>query len=255
MTEGRVLVVQLARLGDVVQTWPLLWRLRRQDPGRQLDLAADSPLAELHALGPEVDRLWELDLGRLTFLAQHDLPLAYARVQELTAGFKGRGYDLVYNLNFSRLSLLLSRLAGGTVRGYQPVQGGRDFLREPWLALVYALVHARLFNRVHLSDVFRHLAPEVNHDPRPPDLLPKTGEPVIALQVATRHGKRTWPLAAFTRLAALLINRLGAVIWLLGGQIRGSPGKGPYGWVSPGPTGAGGQSARAHRPPGIGGSP
>jgi ADP-heptose:LPS heptosyltransferase len=188
-------------------------------------LAADSALTELQALGPEVDRLWELDLGGLSSLAQHDLPRAYAKVQELTAGFKGRGYELVYNLNFSRLSLLFARLAGGVVRGHQPVQGGRDFLREPWLALVYALVHARQFNRLHLSDVFRHLATGANHEPRPPESVPKKGEPVIALQVATRHGKRTWPLAAFTRLAALLVHRLGAVIWLLGARSEAPLGK------------------------------
>jgi ADP-heptose:LPS heptosyltransferase len=208
-------------------------RLRHQAPGRQLDLAADRPLTELHALGPEVDRLWDLDLGGLSSLAQHDLPRAYARVQELTAGFQGRGYDLVYNLNFSRLSLLLARLTGSPVRGYQPVQGGRDFRREPWLALVYALVHARRFNRVHLSDVFRHLAPEVSHDPRPPALPPKTGEPIIALQLATRHGKRTWPLGAFTRLAALLINRLGGAIWLLGAKSEAPLGKALIDGLSP----------------------
>ncbi len=51
MTEGKVLVVQLARLGDLVQTWPLLRRLRQQDPGRSLDLLTDRPLAALQDPG------------------------------------------------------------------------------------------------------------------------------------------------------------------------------------------------------------
>jgi ADP-heptose:LPS heptosyltransferase len=214
--EGKVLVVQLARLGDLVQTWPLLRRLRHQNPGRQLGLLADQPLRALHTLGPDLDRVWEVDLAGLPSLSQNDLAGAYDRVRQLAEGFWGQNYDLVYNLNFSRVALLLSYLAGGNVRGYRPVRGGRDFLWEPWLALVYALVHARHLNRVHLSDVFRHLAPVVEDEPRPAAPLAKEGEPIIALQLATRHPKRTWPLEAFTRLAGLLVTRLGAQVWLVG---------------------------------------
>jgi ADP-heptose:LPS heptosyltransferase len=216
VTEGRVLVVQLARLGDLVQTWPLLRRLRHQYPGCRLDLLTDSRLKALHTLGPEIDHIWEVDLAGLPFLAQRDLLAAYDQAQHLTDGFKAHKYDLVYNLNFSRLALLLTYLVGGRVKGYQPAHGGRAFLREPWLALVYALVHARQVNRVHLSDVFRHLAPAKGPEPETPALTSRQREPIIALQVATRHPRRTWPLAAFTRLAGLVVDNLGARIWLLG---------------------------------------
>jgi ADP-heptose:LPS heptosyltransferase len=138
-------------------------------------------------------------------------------VRHLAEGLAERNYDLVYNLNFSRVSLLFAYLAGRKVRGYRPVKGGREFLREPWLALVYALVHTRQVNRMHLSDVFRHLAPVAEPEPWPAAPDTKEGEPIIALQVATRHPKRTWPLAAFTRLAALPVNRLGARVWLVEG--------------------------------------
>ncbi len=214
--EGKVLVVQLARLGDQVQTWPLLRRMRHQDPGRRVDLLSDSRLKALHPLGPAVDHLWEVDLAGLPLLAQRDLPTAYKQVEYLAGGFKARKYDLIYNLNFSRIALLLAYLARRKVKGYQPAQGGREFLRDPWLALVFALVHARPVNRVHLSDVFRHLAPPTALEPRPPAPGFGQGESIIALQVATRHPRRTWPLEAFTRLAGLLVDMLGARVWLLG---------------------------------------
>jgi ADP-heptose:LPS heptosyltransferase len=198
VTEGKVLVVQLARLGDLVQTWPPLRRLRHQDPGRHVDLLADRTLAALHNLGPDLDHIWQIDLAGLPSLLQRDPAGAYERVHHLAEGLRGQNYELVYNLNFSRVALLFSYLAGGEVRGYRPVRGGREFLREPWLALVYALVHARHLNRVHLSDVFRHLVPAVEHEPRPATPMLKEGEPIIALQVATRHPKCTWPLEVFT---------------------------------------------------------
>ena len=225
MTEGKVLVVQLARLGDLVQTWPLLRRLRHQDPGRALDLLSDSSLRALQTLGPELDQIWGLDLAGLPSLTQRDIPGAYERVRLLADGFRGRRYEVVYNLNFSRISLLLSYLAGKDVRGYQPVQGGREFLREPWLALVYALVHSRQVNRLHLSDVFRHLAPGGEGEPLPAAPVAREGEPIIALQVATRHRRRTWPIEAFTRLAGFLADRLGARVWLLGTKAEAPLGK------------------------------
>jgi ADP-heptose:LPS heptosyltransferase len=225
VTEGRVLVVQLARLGDQVQTWPLLRRLRHQDPGLVLELLADSRLTALHPLGPPLDRVWELDLGGLPRLVDRDLAAAYGQVQRLAADLRARRYELIYNLNFSRLSLLLASLGGSPVKGYQPLRGGREYLRDPRLALVFALVHARQVNRVHLSDVFRHLAPAAPGEPRPPAPVAKSGEPIIALQLATKHPKRTWPVAAFARLANLLVERLGARIWLLGTKEEAAQGE------------------------------
>lgn len=133
---------------------------------------------------------------------------------------RGRDFDLIYNLNFSWVSLMVVHLLGAPVRGYRPLGGGREFWREPWLALVYGLVHARRFNRVHLSDVFRHLAPPVSGEPGvsvAPSLL---GTPIFALQLATRHARRSWPLAHFTRLASRLIDTWGAEIWLLGTEME-----------------------------------
>jgi ADP-heptose:LPS heptosyltransferase len=166
-----------------------------------------------------------MDLTDLGPLAQRDLSGAYDRVHALADVCRGRNYEAIYNLNFSRVSLLLAYLAGGEVRGYQPVKGGREVLRDPWLALVYALVHSRQVNRMHLSDVFRHLAPTAEPELQAPALIPGKGEPVIALQLATRHPKRTWPLAAFTKVAGLLVNRLGARVWLLGTKAEASLGE------------------------------
>jgi ADP-heptose:LPS heptosyltransferase len=225
VTEGKVLVVQLARLGDLVQTWPLLRRLRHQEPGRHLDLLADRRLKALYTLGPELDHVWEVDLAGLPSLSQRDLAGAYDRVWQLAHGFREQNYDLVYNLNFSRIALLFAYLAGGNVRGYRPVRGGREFLREPWLSLIYALVHTRQINRVHLSDVFRHLAPAVENEPWPAAPVQKEGEPIIALQVATRHPKRTWPLEAFTRLAGLLVKPPWCKGLVVGHQGRGASGR------------------------------
>ncbi|MEW6387019.1 MAG: glycosyltransferase family 9 protein [Thermodesulfobacteriota bacterium] len=212
----RILVMQLARLGDLVQTWPLLRRLRHSYPGARISLLADRRLEELQALGPPVEEFWGLNFLELAKQTLGELPAAYDYTQNLLAELRSRNFDLIFNLNFSRPALLLTYLLGAPAKGYRPVAGGREFFREPWLALVYSLVHARPFNRLHLTDVFRHLAPPPVSEPEFPWPEPGRGEPLLALQLATRHAKRTWPLKHFTRLAALLVERLGARLYLLG---------------------------------------
>lgn len=217
MSPRRILVLQLARLGDLVQTWPLLRQLRQAYPEAHLFLLADRSLADLAGMGPRVDDFYALDFREISLLASQRPEEAYRRLARLLNDLQKPGFDLVFNLNFSRLSLLTAYLLGGQVVGYQPVRGGREVWREPWLALVYGLVHARAFNRLHLSDVFRHLAPVSDPEPaaRPAQGSP-AGEPVVALQLATRHPRRTWPLGYFSRLAKLLVEKLEARVWLLG---------------------------------------
>ena len=213
----RILVLQLARLGDLVQTWPLLTRLRQAYPGARLTLLTDQRLLALTALGPRLDEVQGFDYQGLTSQVARDWPGAYQRVAGLVQDLKSREFDLVFNLNFARVSLLLAYLLGAPTRGFLPAAGGREFSRGPWLAWIYSLVHARRCNRFHLTDVFRHLAPEpAGAVPPPAPAAFPGGEPVIALQLATRHARRTWPLEHFTRLTEFLVSRMGARVLLLG---------------------------------------
>lgn len=216
MTPRRTLIIQLARLGDLVQTWPLIKQLRRAHPQARLELFCDQSVRDPAGLGPELDELHTLDVQEVAHLTLRQPDAAYDKLSLAVGDLRGRDFDLIYNLNFSRLSLILAHLLGAPVIGYRPVAGGREFWREPWLALVYGLVHARVFNRLHLSDVFRHLAPFAPGEPVAPAAPPLSRTPIIALQLATRHAKRSWPLTHFARLADLLIEVWGAQIWLLG---------------------------------------
>jgi|GEM_PF-301886 ADP-heptose:LPS heptosyltransferase len=213
----QILVLQLARFGDLLQTWPLLTRLRLAYPGARLTLITDQRLLPLHPLGPQVDATQGFDLLGLTALVEQDWPGAYQRVASLLKDLRAREFDLVFNLNFSRISLLLTYLLGAPAQGFLPGAGGREFFRGPWLAWIYSLVHARRFNRFHLTDVFRHLAPEPAVATAPPALAAcPGGEPVIALQLATRHDRRTWPLKYFTRLAEFFASQMQSRVLLLG---------------------------------------
>jgi ADP-heptose:LPS heptosyltransferase len=216
LTPQRLLIIQLARLGDLVQTWPLIRQLQQAYPLTHLSLLTDESLRDLVRLGPYIDDLHTLDLKEAARQTLRYPAKIYRVLSGCVEDLRKRDFELIYHLNFSRLSLLVSYLLKAPVRGYQPAAGGREVWREPWLASVYGLVHARAFNRVHLSDVFRHLAPAATVENTCLAPLSMAREPVIALQVTTRHPKRTWPLTSFAPLAFLLIEALEAEIWLMG---------------------------------------
>jgi ADP-heptose:LPS heptosyltransferase len=218
--------MQLARLGDLVQTWPLLARLKGAWPQCRVDVLCDASLAPLARQHPAVNEAVELKWGAWAALTPHDPVRACRLAAGQAAALRNRGYELVFNLNFSRLSLLLGYLTGAPLRGYQPVQGGREFGRPPWLAYIFALAHARSLNQVHISDVFRHLGPPVRHEePLFPSPARRGGELRLALQLATRHPKRTWPRSSFADLARRLVGGLGARLVLLGTEAERPSGE------------------------------
>ncbi|MCL6621124.1 MAG: glycosyltransferase family 9 protein [Syntrophobacterales bacterium] len=217
MTPERVLVLQLARLGDLVQTWPLVRRLKAAWPGARLELVCEAGLVSLSDLGPPLAGVHGLEVGRLAALARHNPAAAARRLRERLQDLRRLRPEVLVNLNLSRLSLLLTHGVGAPALGYQPLAGGREFGRPPWLAYVFALAHARRLNRLHLSDVFRHLAPTAPEEPFPGATPGRAGgELRVGLVPGTRHPKRTWPPAAFARLICLVADRTAARFLLFG---------------------------------------
>src|SRR5438552_10123541 len=56
--QRKLLVMELAGLGDNVHLLPALWLVRRQWPDAQLHLMVNSHVASLFKLTPWVDRVW-----------------------------------------------------------------------------------------------------------------------------------------------------------------------------------------------------
>ncbi|MEK7869177.1 MAG: hypothetical protein AAB271_02495, partial [Nitrospirota bacterium] len=61
---ARTLVIQLARLGDLVQTMPMITALRKQCPRDTIDLLCPEPLRDLGTLIPGLDRVIGWDGAR-----------------------------------------------------------------------------------------------------------------------------------------------------------------------------------------------
>lgn len=161
----KILILQLARFGDIYQSWPVLFALRRQWPEARIDLMVRERFKE--AATP----LENLGFGVLTFRTAFYLQSAYQgqgdleqmsqRVEGDLAIWQATGYDKIINLSFSPLSsFMVDAVAAehSEVRGYARHSDGFLNIPDDPSAYFYAQVGIRKSNRYHLTDVFAAVA-------------------------------------------------------------------------------------------------
>ncbi|WP_187299422.1 glycosyltransferase family 9 protein [Nitrospira moscoviensis] len=206
----RALVIQLARLGDLVQSLPAIAALRARHPETQLDLLCPSQLAEVGRMLPGIENVLEWDGAawrRRAEAAGHDLrPDHLVDVEAALAALAPERYDCAYVLNQHPRALVAASLLAYDVTG--PLEHGPlDRTLTPWAAYVRDVARRATGQRVHLADAFCGLcgcSPPgrvVTLDPpdvRLPDDLDrigKQGAPWIALIVGAGETERLVPAA------------------------------------------------------------
>lgn len=159
----KILVIQLARLGDIFQTWPTLAALKRANPGAQIDLLTRTKFAKAAPRGL-VNHHWELDTRGVLEPLIDERPGIDESVERLGA-FCERicavGYDRVINLSFSPFSSYLCREVAGPdceVRGYTRHNDGYLAIPDDGSAYFYAQVGIDRPNRLHVTDLFAYIA-------------------------------------------------------------------------------------------------
>ncbi|HEY3295780.1 MAG TPA: glycosyltransferase family 9 protein [bacterium] len=118
--------MQWSRLGDVLQTRPLLRHIARRDPEARITLCADARYAGIIAAMPEPLDFWPVDLARLSALARHASSQAQAisDLRDLLARDAGTEIRNVYVLSRSRAACIFAEmLRSKTTFGYRRVDG------------------------------------------------------------------------------------------------------------------------------------
>jgi ADP-heptose:LPS heptosyltransferase len=232
----RILVLNLTRLGDLVQMGPLLAGLRARHPRARLGLLALSAFAPVARLLPGVDEVLELDqdqvVGRLLD-ARRPLSARAAWQRGLVRELRGEGWDLVINLSHSRDSAVLaSLLARGEVRGIHALADGRLAVGHPWAQYFFCVTGNRALNQLNLVDIYRRagdLAPgegdrlELRVGPaamaRADELLaglPAARGPLVLVQPGASCANRRWPPERLAQALRRLHTEAGAAFLLLG---------------------------------------
>ena len=129
----RILVINLMRLGDLVQCSPVLRGLRAGHPEAHITLLVQDIFQETAELLPHVDELLPLPTLQLAPLLDQEggWPGGYHFLADWLAAHLEPRPDLVVNLTPTILGAILSFLCGGKeVRGFT-LHPARHFLTAP----------------------------------------------------------------------------------------------------------------------------
>lgn len=237
-----VLVIQLARLGDLLQTKRLILSLQQE---HELHLCVDHSLAELAAKiypaavvhpvaahktfegqpskSPEAaSSLSGIEGVSVSPSARDELFLQKNR--QTFCKLQSLNFAAVYNLNYSGLNLALSTLFPAKImRGHWLDQGQTQ--RSHWVELAFRYSGQRRLAPLNLMDFWGLLAPR----PVPGNLvnplpLPKGGG--LGVVLAGRMSRRSLPPAVLAACVAAAWQRLGGPqIFLIGSALEQNAGR------------------------------
>ena len=228
----RALMIQLARLGDLVQSLPAIASLAGRYPYRSLDLLCPTPLADLARLFPDVGQVLEWNGAQWHAWAESFVgefqPSWLREVEQHLAGLTSQHYGTAYVLNHHPRSVLAGTLLATEVQGPH-LRGPLDDALSPWASYLRYVAQARGSNRIHLSDTFCGLCgvtpPSVSPVMRlpsidlPDDLAEVGVQPGqwIAVVVGAGDADRSIPVSVWTEwISTVLDDELPRAVVLVG---------------------------------------
>ncbi len=154
----QVLILNITRMGDLVQMGPLLARLQHEWPGAGIDLVVDRRFAPVAELLPGLRHIAAYDFHALIDDSRAKAKDVVALYQDVAAWAKPlaeAGYDRIVNLTFNQCSGLLAGYVGASdIRGVRSAWDGGPVVENPWMAYFTDMHLYRRFNRFNLVDVY-----------------------------------------------------------------------------------------------------
>ncbi len=195
----KILVLELARLGDIFQTWPALRAMKRLHPDSQIEVLTRSRFqAALDGLEvvskqrilPTTELITPLLESQLNVKASYDLLTTF--IDEL----KAEKYDWILNFSFSPFSSYLTHALAEEntkVTGYSRTSDGFLAIPDDMSAYFYAQVGVNRSNRYHLAEIFGTMvgADLMESDWKSPEGLKAHPQaPEVIVHVGASEGKK-----------------------------------------------------------------
>lgn len=227
----KILVIQLARLGDILQTWPTLRSLKRKFPDAEVHLMIRPRFQAAVQLIDEVHAVWrwpteEFFSDLLSSSTQDPLNACLDRVNLFVDTLADQKFTHILNLSFSPLSSYLAydlAQQGAEVRGYTRTDDGHLAIPDDASAYFYAQVGPGRSNRFHLVELFASVAgaeltPE---DQRLPSQTRASGfveaESYGVIHVGASEGHKIYPAFKWKSVLRIL-EKESSLKWLLIGS-------------------------------------
>jgi lipopolysaccharide heptosyltransferase II len=237
----KILVHNFTRLGDLLQSTPLLMGIKAQYPSCEIVMAVHKRFQEVCEGFPFVDVVISFDsdgLKETILQGSEGLLQSYRYVKSYTELLKQQHFDLVFNLSHSRASCFLLALLGiPHVRGSIVDRTAMLSTIHPWANYFKNMTINRATSAFNLVDVYRRmgdvpigsqrltyevsLEAHASADGLLRRLGPQDGSLheaplLIGFQPGASQDSRQWPASAFAKLGKALCAELGARIVIFG---------------------------------------
>ena len=229
-----ILILSMTRMGDMIQTTPLIKGLKEKYPSAKITLLVTSDFSSAVSLIPEVDESIVVNLRQFDNQeVWEDLSWIkiYRYLEDTLGDIKGRSFDLLVNLSHSKFSALMVRYLGAkNIVGFYCNDFGNRMTGHPWMQYFSVEIFNRNYNEFNLVEIFsrsggvdakgRSIAVTPSHDELslgtliPPEF--NEGEVLIGIQAGSSLEGRRWPVQSFAALADKLIENINARILIFG---------------------------------------
>lgn len=237
-TKNRVLLVNITRLGDMLQATPTIAGIKAENPGCHITVLVEKQFEDVCHIIPNIDEIIGIDLGfvvRSLAREKDGINDAYEYVSKTVEYLRSQNFDYCLNMSSSAYTALLLSLIGIKRNGgWTADEEGYRVIESDWARLFATSVfhQNRQYNSLNLVDVFRASA---DVDTHPRKLLinvnpeessycqqlidqasfTNTG-PLIGVQAGASQEKRQWSPARFIRMIKILVEKHNARVVLTG---------------------------------------
>jgi ADP-heptose:LPS heptosyltransferase len=241
----RILIIQTTRMGDVLQTTPLIRMVREKHLDAHLTLMVrrmGKPIAERNS---DIDDIIVYDedelYRRLHAGDSNQLLEAYQIADERVQSLRAGNFDVCYNVTHSVSSAMLVKLTEiPVVYGAHLGDDWQFVLRGDWTTYFFTSVFSREYNDLNLCDIIRNIVEDAppsrqlhftlqeedrafatgllaDHGTGPDDFI-------ACFQLGASQDDKRWSVENFAALGRLLRDRDNAKIFLLGVESERSLG-------------------------------
>ncbi|MBI5749646.1 MAG: glycosyltransferase family 9 protein [Nitrospinae bacterium] len=231
-----ILILNLTRMGDLLQTTPLIAGLKKKYPDSKITLLANKNFADICIDIPFIDELYTFDIKQFAPKKTGEEPSLleiYHYLEGLVDKMKEKRFDTVINLSHSKLSAIFTSLLNvPDVRGLTSTGYGHRVIRHPWLNYFCNIIFNRNYNRFNLVDIYMKSGDVQPFSKRlflnrsdesekfADEFLEKNGvndgDILIGFQPASSRPDRRWSSDSFAKLGLELVRKYGAKIIIFG---------------------------------------
>lgn len=227
-----ILILSMTRMGDMIQTTPLIKGVKEKYPDSKITLLVTSDFASAVPFIPLVDDSIVLNFKQ--FVKNEDWEdqswvKVFRYLEESLEDIKRRNYDLLVNLSHSKFSALMVGYLGiNNVIGFHCNEFGNRMTGHPWMQYFGVEVFNRIYNEFNLVEIFSGSAgvdvksrsievvrPQ-SHSSLDSLLPEDSGDLLIGFQAGSSLEGRRWSAQSFANLADMLIENINARIIIFG---------------------------------------